>query len=65
MLVLGIYKRHLPNSITKNISSVTLFSNYTIFNLADELAIDAKLSLINRTPLKLYIWGLSKLLIIC
>ena len=55
MLVLGTRKRHLPDSITKNISSITLFSNHTIFNLADKLAIDAKLSLVNRTPLKLYI----------
>ena len=55
MLVLGTRKRHLPDSITKNISSITLFLNYTISNLADKLAIDAKLSLINRTPLKLYI----------
>ncbi len=55
MPVLGTYKRHLPNSIIKNISSITLFLNYTISNLTNKLAIDAKLSLINRTPLKLYI----------
>ena len=55
MLVLSTYKRYLPNNITKNISSITLFLNYTISNLTDELAIDAKLSLVNRTPLKLYI----------
>ena len=65
MLVLGTRKRHLPDSITKNISSVTLFSNYTVSNSTDELAIDAELSLANRTPLKLYVWGLSKLLIVC
>ena len=64
MLVLGTRKRHLPDSVTKNISSVTLFLNYTISNSADKLAIDVKLSLINRTPLKLYIWGLYKLLIV-
>ena len=61
----GTYKRHLPNSATKNISSITLFLNYTASNLINKLAIDAKPSLVNRTPLKLYIWGLSKLLIIC
>jgi hypothetical protein len=55
MLVLGTYKRYLPNNTTKNISSITLFLNYTISNLTNKLAIDAKLSLINRTPLKLYI----------
>jgi hypothetical protein len=55
MLVLGTRKRHLPDSTTKNISSVTSFSNYTISNSADKLAIDAKLSLINRIPLKLYV----------
>jgi len=55
MLVLGTYKRYLPNSITKNTSSITLFLNYTISNLTNKPAIDAKLSLINRIPLKLYI----------
>jgi hypothetical protein len=55
MLVPGTYKRHLPNNIIKNISSVTLFLNYTISNLTNKPAIDTKLSLINRTPLKLYI----------
>ena len=62
--MLGTRKRYLLNNITKNISSVTLFLNYTISNLTNELAIDAKLSLINMTSLKLYIWGLSKLLIV-
>ena len=55
MPVLGTRKRYLPNSITKNISSITLFSNYTISNLTNKLAIDAELSLVNRIPLKLYI----------
>ena len=55
MLVLGTRKRHLPDSATKNTPSITLFLNYTISNSADKLAIDAKLSLINRTPLKLYV----------
>ena len=55
MPVPGTYKRHLPNSTTKNTSSVTLFLNYTISNLTNKPAIDAKLSLANRTPLKLYI----------
>ena len=64
MLVPGTCKRYLPNNTTKNTSSITLFLNYTIFNLTNKPAIDAKLSLVNRTPLKLYIWGLSKLLII-
>jgi len=64
MLVLGTRKRYPLNSITKNTSSITLFLNYTIFNLTNKLAIDAKLSLANRKPLKLYIWGSSKLLII-
>jgi hypothetical protein len=64
MPVLGICKRHLPNNITKNTSSVTLFSNNTIFNLTNKLATDTKLSLANRTPLKLYIWSLFKLLIV-
>ena len=55
MPVLGICKRHLPDSVSKNIFSVTLFLNNSAFNLTDELAIDTKLSLANRTPLKLYI----------
>ena len=55
MLVPGTRKRHLPNNITKNTSSVTLFLNYTISNLTNKPAIDAKLSLINKIPLKLYI----------
>ena len=55
MLVLGTCKRHLPNSITKNTSSITLFSNNTVSNLTDELATDTKPSLANKTPLKLYI----------
>ena len=54
MPVLSTRKRHLPDSITKN-TSITLFLNYTISNLTNKLAIDAKLSLINRIPLKLYI----------
>jgi hypothetical protein len=65
MPVLDTYKRHLPNNATKNTSSVTSFSNNTAFNLTDKLAIDTKLSLANKTPLKLYIWGSSKLLIVC
>ena len=64
MLVLNICKRHLPNSVSKNISSITLFLNNSTSNLINELATDAKLSLVNRIPLKLYIWGLSKLLIV-
>jgi hypothetical protein len=55
MLVLGTRKRYLPDNITKNTSSITLFLNYTISNLTNKLAIDAELSLINRTPLKLYV----------
>jgi hypothetical protein len=47
--------RYLPDSVTKNISSVTLSLNYTASNLADGLAIDAKPSFTNKTPLKLYI----------
>ena len=64
MLVPGTYKRHLPNSTTKNTSSVTLFLNNSAFNLTNKLATNTKLGLANKTPLKLYIWGLSKLLII-
>jgi hypothetical protein len=64
MLVLSTCKRYLPNNITKNTSSVTLFLNNTASNLTNKLATDAKLNLANRTPLKLYIWGLFKLLII-
>ena len=48
-------KRYLSNSTTKNISSITLFLNNTASNLTDKLAINTKLSLANRTPLKLYI----------
>ena len=55
MLVLGTYKRHLPNSATKNTSSVTSFLNYIIFNLINKLAIDVEPSLADKTPLKLYI----------
>ena len=55
MLVLGTHRRHLPDSITKNIYTVTLFLNNTASNLTNKLATDAKLSLVNRTPLKLYI----------
>jgi hypothetical protein len=54
--VLGTCKKYLPNNITKNIFSVTSFLNNTAFNLTDELAIDAELSLANKTPLKLYVW---------
>ena len=55
MPVPDICKRHLPNSATKNTSSITSFSNNTASNLTDELATDAELSLVNKTPLKLYI----------
>ena len=55
MPVLNICKRHLPNSITKNIYTVTSFSNNTASNLTDKLAIDTKLSLVNRISLKFYI----------
>ena len=55
MLVLNTYKKYLLNSISKNISSITLFLNNSIFNLTDKLAINVKLSLVNKTPLKLYI----------
>ena len=55
MPVLGIYKKHLPNNISKNISSITSFLNNSISNLTNKLATDAKLNLVNRTPLKLYI----------
>ena len=64
MLVLGTRRRYLPNSATKNIYTVTLFLNNTASNLTDELATDAEPSLVNRTLLKLYIWGSSKLRII-
>jgi hypothetical protein len=64
MPVLGTYRGYLPNSITKNIYTVTSFSNNTVSNLTNKLAIDTKLNLANRTPLKLYIWDLSKLLIV-
>ena len=64
MPVLGTRKRHLPNNATKNIYFVTSFLNYTISNLTDKLVIDVELSLANKTPLKLYIWALLKLLII-
>ena len=55
ILVLGTRRRHLPNSAIKNIYTVTSFLNNTAFNLTDELATDTKLSLTNRTLLKLYI----------
>ena len=55
MPILSTRKRHLPNSVTKNIYTVTSFSNNTASNLTNELATDTKLSLANRTPLKLYI----------
>ena len=55
MPVLGTRRRYLPDSATKNIYTITSFLNNTASNLTDELAIDAKLSLINKTLLKLYI----------
>ena len=55
ILVLGTRKRHLPDNTTKNIYSVTSFSNYTASNLTNKLAIDVELSLTNKTPLKLYV----------
>ena len=64
MPILNTRRRYLPNSTTKNIYTVTSFSNNTASNLTDELATDTKLSLANRIFLKLYIWGSSKLLII-
>ena len=53
--VLNTHRRYLPNSATKNIYTITSFSNNTTSNLTDELAIDTKPSLANRTLLKLYI----------
>ena len=61
MPVLSTCRRYLPDSVTKNIYTVTLFLNNTVSNLTDKLATDAKPSLVNRIFLKLYIWGLSKL----
>ena len=55
MPVLDIYKRHLPNNINKNISSITLFLNNSTSNLTNELATDTKSSLVNKTLLKLYV----------
>ena len=55
MPVLSTCKRYLPDSITKNIYTVTLFLNNTASNLTNKLAIDIKPSLANRIPLKLYI----------
>ena len=55
ILVLNTCKRYLPNSIIKNIYTVTLFSINTASNLTNKLATDAKPSLANKTPLKLYI----------
>ena len=55
ILVLNTCRGHLPNSVIKNIHIVTLFLNNTAFNLTDKLATDAKLSLVNRILLKLYI----------
>ena len=55
MPVLSTRRGHLPDSIIKNIYTVTSFLNNTAFNLTDELAIDTKLSLVNRISLKLYI----------
>ena len=64
ILVLSTRRGRLPDSIIKNIYTVTSFLNNTASNLTNKLAIDIKPSLTNRTPLKLYIWGSSKLLII-
>ena len=55
MPVLSTYKKHLPNSVNKNIFFITSFLNNSVFNLTDKLAIDIKPSLTNKTPLKLYI----------
>ena len=55
MPVLGTCRGYLPDSTIKNIYTVTLFLNNTIFNLINKLAIDTKLSLVNRILLKLYI----------
>ena len=55
MLILSICKRYLPNSISKNIFFITLFLNNSASNLTNKLATNAKLSLVNKTPLKLYI----------
>jgi hypothetical protein len=55
ILILGICRGHLPNSIIKNIYIITSFLNNTASNLTNKLAIDAKLSLANRISLKLYI----------
>ena len=64
MPVLSTHRGYLPDNTIKNIHTVTLFLNNTAFNLINKLAIDIKLSLANKIPLKLYIWGSSKLLII-
>ena len=55
ILVLSIRRGRLPNSIIKNIYTVILFLNNTVFNLTDELVTDTKLNLVNRILLKLYI----------
>ena len=55
MPVLSICRRYLPNNTIKNIYTVTSFLNNTVSNLTNKLAIDAKLSLANKTLLKLYI----------
>ena len=55
MPVLSTRRRYLPNSATKNIYTITLFSNNTASNLTNKLATDAKPSLANRIFLKLYI----------
>ena len=55
ILVLNIRRGRLPNSIIKNIYTVILFLNNTVFNLTDELVTDTKLNLVNRILLKLYI----------
>ena len=53
--VLNTRRRHLPNSTTKNIYTVTSFLNNTASNLTDKLAINTEPSLVNKTFLKLYI----------
>ena len=53
--MLGTHKRYLPDSVIKNIYTITLFLNNTVFNLTDKLAIDTELNLANRILLKLYI----------
>ena len=55
ILVLSTRRGHLPDSIIKNIYTITLFLNNTASNLTDELAIDTEPNLTNKTLLKLYI----------